>query len=219
MTAPPRDSALLTRARALATATLADALDALGVQGILSGLTRQSGTGRIAGFARTLQEQAAGYGSFRFEDFAVGRGFDAAGPDEVLVIDMGGAEVSTLGGLAAETLLRRGAAGAVVDGGVRDLEEIRALGFSVSSRWRTPRSGKGRVRVMTLDDPVTCGGVCIHAGDIIVLDDTGTVALPAAMAQQVITLAEQLDTRDRDFSARLKAGESFTAIAQSLRHA
>jgi regulator of RNase E activity RraA len=213
------ETVLLDRARALATATIADALDGLGLPGILLGISRRSGAGRIAGYARTMQEQSAPYGSFRFEDFAVGSGFDAVGPDEILVADMSGVEISTLGGLAAETMHLRGAAGAVVDGGIRDIEEIRRFGFSVASRCLTPRSGKGRVRVIAIDEPVTCGGVCVRSADLIVLDDTGVIAIPASEAERVIAAAEQLDIRDRAFSARLKAGESFTAIAASLRHA
>ena len=67
---------MLDRAKKLATATLADALDALGLPGIMSGIQRQSGLGRVAGFARTMQEQTAPHGSFPFEDFSVGRAFD-----------------------------------------------------------------------------------------------------------------------------------------------
>lgn len=214
-----RDAGLLARARALASATIADALDQLGLPGIMSGLARQSGQGRIAGFARTMQEQAAPYGTFRFEDFAVGRGFDSVGPDEILVADMGGVEISTLGGLAAETMSLRGAAGAVVDGGARDIEEIRRLGFTLASRCLTPRSGKGRVRVVSLDEPVICGGVCVTPGDLVLIDDTGVIAIPAGAAERVLATAEELDARDNAFSARLRAGESFTGIAASLRHA
>ena len=67
---------------------------------------------------------------------------------------MGGAPVSTFGGLAAQKAVARGARGAVLDGACRDLAELIASGLWVASRHVTPRSGKMRVRVEGVNVPV-----------------------------------------------------------------
>ncbi|WP_169543849.1 RraA family protein [Sneathiella aquimaris] len=210
---------MIERAKILATATLADALDDLGLPGIMSGIQRQSGAGRIVGFARTMLEKTAAYGAFPFEDFKVGVGFDAVSEGEVLVVAMGGVDVSTFGGLASRVLTQRKAAGVVIDGGCRDLEEICASGLTVAAKYRTPRSGKGRAKVMSMDEPVTCGGVDVCVGDLVIIDDTGTVVLPKERAEEVLSKAEELHARDERFMERLDAGETFSQISASLRHA
>ena len=212
-------NAILDRARALATATLGDALDAHGVAGVMSGIVRRTGSGRIAGYAQTMQEQVGPFGSFEFKDFAVGPAFDAASKDTVLVVDMGSADVSTFGGLAALTLQMRQAAGAVVDGGCRDIEEIAQIGLTVASRSVTPRTGKGRLRIVSRGEPVTCGGVSVRQDDLVVADDTGIAVIPQNRIEAVLQTAEEFDRRDAEFAERLRKGESFAKAASSLKHA
>src|SRR5665213_2513940 len=113
------DDSILERARRLATSTLGDVLDAFHIPGVMSGIARRTGNGRVAGFAQTMLQQVAPLGSFTFEDFDVGSAFDATSQNAVLVVDMGSADVSTFGGLAALTLTLHHAAGVVVDGGSR----------------------------------------------------------------------------------------------------
>lgn len=213
-----RDS-VLERARRLATATLGDALDSFGIAGVISGIARRTGNERVAGFAQTMLQQVAPFGSFSFEDFAVGSAFDATTRNTVLVVDMGGADVSTFGGLAAVTLTLHDAAGAVVDGGCRDVEEIARLGLSVASRTVTPRTGKGRLRIVSRGEAITCGGVCVRPDDLVVMDDTGIVVVPQDKILPVLTAAEDLDRRDTDFAQRLKTDGSFARAAASLKHA
>jgi regulator of RNase E activity RraA len=213
-----RDS-VLERARRLATATLGDALDAFGIPGVMSGIARRTGSGRVAGFAQTMLQQVAPFGSFSFEDFDVGSAFDATAPNTVLVVDMGSADVSTFGGLAGLTLTLHHAAGVVVDGGCRDVEEIARLGLTIASRTVTPRTGKGRLRIVSRGEAITCGGVCVRPDDLIVMDDTGIVVVPQDKLPAVLTAAEDLDRRDADFAERLKTDGSFARAAASLRHA
>ncbi|KRR29911.1 RraA family protein [Bradyrhizobium retamae] len=210
---------ILERARSLATATLGDALDAFGIPGVMSGIARRTGSGRVAGFAQTMLQQVAPFGSFSFEDFAVGSAFDATSQDTVLVVDMGSADVSTFGGLAALTLTLHNAAGAVVDGGCRDTVEIARLGLTVASRTVTPRTGKGRLRIVSRGEAITCGGVCVRPNDLVVMDDTGIVVVPQDRILAVLDAAEDLDRRDTDFAQRLRTDGSFARAAASLKHA
>jgi regulator of RNase E activity RraA len=142
-----------------------------------------------------------------------------AGPGDVLVVQMDGAAVSTFGGLAARAAAHRRIEGAIVDGGCRDLDEIRALDFRVCSRHVTPVSGKERVEIVAMDQPIVCGGIRIHPMDYIVADETGAIAIPAARFPEILAVARDLAARDEAFARALDDGQEFGGVAASLGHA
>lgn len=213
------DRELLARCRAIPTSTWSDALDATGIAGVVDGLLWRSGGSRVSGRAMTVREDVAAFGTHPFEAFDVGGILDAAGADEILVVDMGGEAVSTFGGLAARAATRRGIAGVLIDGACRDVEEIRASGLALASRHMTPRSGKRRVRVAEIGGRVRCGGVDVSPGDIVVADETGAVVVPSAKVAEALGRAEDLAARDKTFAEKLDDGASFKRIAADLRHA
>ncbi|MHB8648071.1 MAG: RraA family protein [Thermomicrobiales bacterium] len=216
--APAGDASLLARCRRIATSTWSDALDQLGIEGVVAGITPRTGSERIAGCAVTVHEEVRPLGGYPVGEFAVGRIVQAAATGEVLVIDMGGAAVSTLGGLAAQAATVRGIAAVLIDGGCRDIEEIRATPLFVASRHVTPVSGKQRARVAGINETVRLGGINISPGDYVIADLTGIVVVPAGRVQEVLALAEHLERQDERFRAALDAGEAFAAIAARLRH-
>jgi len=120
------DDHLLSRCERIATSTWSDALDELAIKGVVTGLSQRSGSGRFAGYAVTAREVAGPLQAFARREFAVGSLIASVGPGQVLVVDAGGAEVSTFGGLATLATSLRGAAAVVIDGGCRDIDEIRA---------------------------------------------------------------------------------------------
>lgn len=209
---------LLARCRAIATSTWSDALDALDIAGVLQGLSLRSGAGSIAGRAVTVRETPGTLGDYPPAAFTPGRFLEAATPDSVLVIDLGGAPVSSCGGLVAQAAVQRGVAGLVIDGGCRDLADVRATGFWVMSRHVTPTSGRRRVRIDAINGPVTVGGVRVEPGDYIVGDETGVVCIPSARLDEALAVAEELSAKDARFSDALRAGDSFTAAAAQLGH-
>jgi regulator of RNase E activity RraA len=189
---------ILIRAQKLPTASISDVMDILGINGVMSGISRRSGTGRIAGYARTIDCIVGQFGSYEPADFSVFPLFNAAEKSTVLIFNLGGAEVSTFGGVAASTLARRDVAGAVIDGACRDIEQLKSSGLSVASRHITPRSGKGRMKVTSQGIPIQCGGVLVNDGDLIVLDDTGVVVIPGSEIQSVLAKAEALEKGDKN---------------------
>ena len=120
--------------------------------------------------------------------------------------------------LAAQSALSRGVAGVLIDGGCRDIEEIRTGALWLASRHITPVSGKRRVRVTDINQPVRLGGVDVSHGDYIIADLTGIVVIPAARIEEVLTLAEHLESQDQRFRDALDEGRSFGEIAATLRH-
>jgi regulator of RNase E activity RraA len=209
---------LLGRCKAIGTSTWSDALDQCGISGVVRGLAQRSGRGRFAGFAVTARERAGALGSFPRTDFGVGKMIAAIGPGDVLMADVGGADVSTFGGLAALATRTRGAAAVVIDGGCRDVEEIRASDLWLASRSVTPTTGKTRLKLEALDEPVTIGGTAVKPGDLVVGDDTGIVVVPRTDLDRVLELAERMLTTDAALEAALHAGKSFSEAATAANY-
>jgi RraA family protein len=114
---------------------------------------------------------------------------DMAQEGDVLVVDARGVSVfAVLGGKLAEGLRKKNLAGVVIDGSIRDAEEIRACGLPVFCRGHTasssPKTGPGEVNV-----PIACGGVVVEPGDVVVADQNGIAVVPkdhaAAIAAKV----------------------------------
>jgi len=200
------------------TSTWSDALDRAGIQGVVRGLRHVAGPLAFGGRAVTARQEPAALGSFPGEAFDIAGILEAASEGDVLVIDVGGAEISSFGGLAARAAARRGIVGAIVDGACRDVDEIEASGIPVCSRHTTPLSGKRRMRTVEINGLVSCGGVPLRSGDYIFADRTGIVVVPGDRYEEVLAIARELDRRDRAFARAIESGGDFKAIARSLDH-
>ena len=95
-----------------------------------------------------------------------------------------------LGELSCETAKFRGARGAVIDGGARDIDYTLKLGFSVFCRYRTPRDILGRWRLVSYGQPIEIGGVAIRRRDFITGDKDGVLVIPQEITLQVLERAE-----------------------------
>ena len=195
--------------RTLATPPLANAIDETGAGGVMLGLHAAGPGLRCVGRAVTAREATGPKGSFPVEDFKVGHMIDAAGPGDVIVVANGGAPVSTWGGMASYAAKLKGIEGLIVDGGVRDREEIVAFGFPVFSAHMVPTPGKTRIRVEAINEPVVAAGIPVSPGDVIVADGTGVVVLPAARAAEIARLAAGYAADDARAMEEMDRGLSF----------
>jgi len=128
-------------------------------------------------------------------------------PGEVLVLTTPEPEpVALIGELLATQAKVRGAAAVLVDGAVRDLDELRELGLPVWTRWVRAR-GPDKAVVGAIGEPVQVGGATIRAGDAVVLDADGAVAVPRERLSAVVEAARARAERERVKRARLEAGE------------
>ena len=207
------DDYLLPRCERIATSAWSDALDEFEIQGVVAGISQRSGRGRFAAYAVTAREVAGPLRTFARREFAVGSLIASVGPGQALVVDAGGAQISTFGGLATLAASLRGAAAVVIDGGCRDIEEIRAINLWLGSRFVTPSSGKTRIRVESIGEAVHLGGVLVRTGDLVVGDETGIVIVPNAQIAAVLAKAEAILEKDRLIEAALRAGKSFSEAA------
>ena len=209
---------LLQRCKAIGTSTWSDALDQCGISGVVRGLVQRGGGGRFAGFAVTARERAGTLGSFPRAEFGVGKMIAAIEPGDVLMADVGGADISTFGGLAALATQKRGAGAVVIDGGCRDVEEIRASGLWLASRSVTPTTGKTRLKLEALGEPVTIGGISVKPGDLVAGDDTGIVVVPRSDLARVLEAAERMLATDAAVEQALHAGKSFSEAAAAANY-
>ena len=142
---------------------------------------------------------------------------DSALPGEVGIIVMEGSlDVAAIGGLMATAAKARGMAGMVLDGSMRDIEEIRGLGLPVYARGATPATAVGRYAAIARDVEVTCGGVKISPGDIIVAGEDGVVAVPKDQAEAVLKRAQQIDERETEMVPFIKKFRSLTKAIETF---
>lgn len=119
---------------------------------------------------------------------------DNAAPGSVYVMVLeDGLDYAGIGGLMATAMKYRGLAGAVIDGGVRDIPQITKLQFPVYSRGVVPSTTINHFRFAGVNVPVKCAGVTVNPGDIIAADEDGVVVAPKAQAAEILKKAQELD--------------------------
>ena len=136
----------------------------------------------------------------------IARAVAVAEPGDVLVVDGGGRQaVALVGGIMARRALVRGVAGVVVDGSVRDLDELVELGLPMWTRYVRVR-GPGKDVVGALDVPVLVGGATINPGDILVLDGDGVAVVDPARADEILEASQAREAKETAKRAKLEGG-------------
>ena len=130
-----------------------------------------------------------------------------ANPGDVLVLTMPVPRpVALVGDLLATQAKARGVAGLLIDGSVRDVEELVELGLPIWARWIRVR-GAGKDVPGTIDEPVIVGGARIAAGDTVVLDADGAAVVAQERVEEVLEAARAREEKERVKRAKLQAGE------------
>lgn len=134
------------------------------------------------------------------------RAIDSVPANHVLVAATNQSTRTCLWGELLSTATRaRGGRGAVIDGHTRDVSKIAAMGFPVFATGMRPVDSSGRGKVIAFAEPVVCGGVLVHEGDIVIADIDGVVVIPRAVEEETIRLARAKaagENEMRDFLAR-----------------
>ena len=126
---------------------------------------------------------------------------------DVLVLTMPDpTPVAMIGDLLATQALDQGVVAMLVDGAVRDVDELRELGLPVWARY-VRAQGAAKDQVGELDTPVVVGGARIERGDVIVLDADGAVVVEAGHVDDVVIAAREREARERELRARYATGE------------
>ena len=138
---------------------------------------------------------------------------DSLGPGDVAVFSCGtSGRIAPWGALLSTASQVRGAAGAVMDGLVRDIRDIRKMQFPVFHVGICPLDSKGRGQIVEVDIPIECDGVAVSPGDLIFGDADGCVVIPQAIEADVIRVAsERLKGENRTLEA-LRSGKRLADV-------
>ncbi len=197
----------------LATATLTHQLQMRGIRStFLSGLKPLHPNKRMVGRARTLRYVALREDVQR--EYAGGvnaqkRVVEATEPGDVLVIEARGeAGAATIGDIFATRVFALGGRGIVTDGALRDTPAIGAIGEPVY-HFASHGATLGRKHMpFSTDQPITCAGVFVVPGDVVVGDGEGVVVIPAALVEEVVRDALIQEEKEDFALERVAAGES-----------
>jgi regulator of RNase E activity RraA len=134
---------------------------------------------------------------------------DQGAKDSVYVMTVqDGADIAGMGGLMGTAMSARDFAGAIIDGGVRDVAYLRKIGFPVYASGVVPSTSAGHYRAVGANMPVVCDGVKVNAGDIVAADSDGVVVVPKEIAPKVLVLSQQLDFKEHSMYAFIENTKS-----------
>jgi regulator of RNase E activity RraA len=143
------------------------------------------------------------------------KAIDTGGPGSVYVMQVeDGADIAGMGGLMGTAMFSRGFAGAVIDGGVRDLPQLKKIGFPVFATGPVPSTSVSHYRFGGMNIPIECDGVKVVANDIIVADQDGVVVVPREHAAEILVLAQKLDNSEHSMYPFI---EKFHSIQEAVK--
>jgi regulator of RNase E activity RraA len=195
LVAQPAGDPLVEGFRLVEVASVADASEQLYGQRIyMSHDMRPIFTTKFAGPATTvlLKKEEHKEGSAASQGMLDAIDAAPSGSVYVMVLE-DGLDTAGIGGLMATAMKYRGFAGAVVDGSVRDLPQVKRLQFPVFSRGVVPSTSIDHYRFAGANIAVTCAGVRVNPNDIVVADEDGVAVVPRAHAAEILKRAQELD--------------------------
>ena len=130
--------------------------------------------------------------------------FELCGPNEVLVASSVGPWESVGGDIKFYRLAQLKAGGLVTDGSVRDTTELKDYGFPVFAYSSTAKQGPAVMQPWGVNEVISCGGVVVRPGDVIVGDDDGVVVVPSTMCERVLEIAAEREKIERVIKLELR---------------
>lgn len=199
------DKALVALFEGLDTPAVSDALDTLGLPGqCLNIMPLANYTQVIIGPAFTVQ-----YVSASSPPGTVGDFLDEVAPgDVVLIANDGRTDCTVWGDIMTQFALAQGIAGSVIDGVCRDVSKALGEGYPLFTRGRFMRTGKDRVEVVAVNQPVSIGGARACPRDIVVADANGVVVVPRERALEVAQRARRIEQVEAQIREHLASGKS-----------
>jgi regulator of RNase E activity RraA len=210
------DHNLIADFRRVEVASVSDALEQLtGQRMYMSHRMQPLFTTKFAGFAWTVLLKKDEGNSDPAALNGMLAAIDEGSPDSVYVMVVeDGEDIAGMGGLMGTAMAARGYAGAVIDGGVRDVAYLRKIGFPVFATGIVPSTSVHHYRFGGSQIPVICDRVTVNAGDIVVADSDGVVVVPRAKAQEVLNLAQQMDFKEHSMYAVI---EQMKSIVEAVK--
>ncbi len=159
---------------------------------------------RVAGRAFTVKTLGGDWGK-------VVKAIDMAEAGDIIVVDAQASEAAVWGELATRSAMAKGIKAAVIDGAVRDSDDISEIGFPIWARYISPNAGEphghGKLQM-----PVACAGQVVMSGDIIVADEVGVVVVPREEAQDILTKAQEVADKEKRYRKEIAEGRSLAEL-------
>ncbi|ETA68397.1 3-hexulose-6-phosphate synthase family protein [Methanolobus tindarius DSM 2278] len=136
---------------------------------------------------------------------------DEAKEGDVIVIYNGSRHVAPWGGLATLSCLNKGVAGVVIDGAVRDIDEIRKIGLPVFATCHVPNAGEPK-GFGEINSEIVCGNQTVNPGDYIVGDDSGVVVIPKERAYEISRRAKEVEKTEQRLFEEIRRGATLSEV-------
>ncbi len=210
------DSELIAEFRRVEVASVSDAIEQItGKRMYMSHRMQPIFTAKFAGFARTVQLKKDEGNKDPEALTGMLEAIDQGSTNSVYVMALeGGEDIAGMGGLMGTAMAARGYAGAVIDGGVRDVAYLRKIGFPVFATGIVPSTSVHHYRFAGAQIPLVCNGVPVNPGDIVVADSDGVAVVPRAQAQPVLSMAQQMDFKEHSMYAVI---EQLKSIVEAVK--
>jgi len=138
---------------------------------------------------------------------------DMGGPGNVIVVYNGNNFIAPWGGLATLSCQMRGIEGVVIDGAVRDVDEIRTMKYPVFASAIVPNAGEPK-GMGEINAEITCGGQNVKPGDYIVGDDSGVVVIPKERAYEISRRAKEVEKNESRMYEEIRRGSTLSQVAK-----
>jgi 3-hexulose-6-phosphate synthase/6-phospho-3-hexuloisomerase len=184
--------------------------DAMHRKGAMTGIVALCSGLRAAGRAVTAQ-------SFPGDWAKPVEAIDHAGPGDILVINNeGSTSVACWGELATMSAIRRGVAGVVIDGAVRDIDDIRNLSLPVFARAVVPNAGEPK-GFGEINCEIRCGGQVVRPGDWIIGDESGVVVIPGERAYEIARRALEVKKTEERVREEIRRGSTLSKVSELVK--
>lgn len=212
------DQDLIEGFRRVEVASVSDALEQLtGQRMYMSHHMQPIFTSKFAGFARTVQLKKDEGNKDPNALSGMLAAIDQGSENSVYVMSVeDGADIAGMGGLMGTAMAARGYAGAVIDGGVRDVGYLRKIGFPVFATGIVPSTSVHHYRFGGAQIAVQCDGVTVNPGDIVTADSDGVVVIPRAKAVEILNLARQMDFKEHSMYPVIEKLKSIQEAVQQF---
>ena len=197
----------------LDTPSVSDAMDKLGIAGQCLGIAPLDNyRGIVVGPAFTVQYVPASMPPGSVGDFIE----DVLPGDVVVIANAGRSDCTVWGDIMTQYAGSRGIAATVIDGVCRDVSKALGDGYPLFTKGRYMRTGKDRVEVLAVNQPVAISGARVCARDIVVADANGVLVVPRARAEEVALTARQIEAVEARIRAQIEAGRTLRQARESL---
>ena len=136
---------------------------------------------------------------------------DRAQKGDVIVIDVGGSPVAVWGELASHSAVMMGVAGVVIDGAIRDIDDIKAMDFAAFSRSVAPNAGEPK-GYGGIGMEISVGGQTVRTGDWIIGDESGIIVVPKEKAVEVANRALDVHERENRTREEITRGSTLSKV-------